>query len=236
MGAREMNNDDVFLRSSYVRPVTLRAALEERYNGEALRQLAQALGVAGPGRKTDLATGIAAAVLGRDASSRRSDDLFARLTDIEKAAVAEALYNEDHSFDEGRFHAKYGSVPVWSSPRRTREGTTLVGLFLMPGTSDRGSDQPFIPADLATRLRTFVPEPRKEVLGCLDEPVSANDDLPLTVVDTEQAAAQELFAVQATWPASWRRLVLVPSRMARRRFSKTWRAVRRRSRSRVTPC
>ena len=60
-----MNNDDVFLRPSYVRPVTLRAALEERYNSEALRQLAQALGVAGPGRKADLATGIAAAVLGQ---------------------------------------------------------------------------------------------------------------------------------------------------------------------------
>jgi len=80
--------------------VTLRAALEERYNGEALRRLAQALGVAGPGRKADLAAGIAATILGRDASSSR-----------------------------------------------------------------------------------------------LDDPVSANDDLPLTVVDTEQAATQELFAV-----------------------------------------
>jgi len=109
--------------------------------------------------------------------------------------VAEALYDEDHSFDAARFHAKYGSVPVWSSPRRTRGGTTPVGLFLVPGTSDRESDQPFIPSDLATRLRTFVPEPRKEVLGCLDEPVSVNDGLPLTVVDTEQAATQELFAV-----------------------------------------
>ena len=65
----------------------------------------------------------------------------------------------------------------------------------MPAKSDGESDQPFIPADLATRLRTFVPEPRKEVLGCLDEPVSVNDGLPLTVVDTEQAATQELFAV-----------------------------------------
>jgi hypothetical protein len=195
MGAREMNNDDVFLRSSYVRPVTLRAALEERYNSEALRQLAQALGVAGPGRKADLATGIAAAVLGRDANSRRSEDLFTRLTDIEKAAVAEALYDENRTFDAARFHAKYGSVPVWVSPRRAREGTTLVGLFLLPGKSDREPDQPFIPADLATRLRTFVPEPLKEVLGCLDEPVSVNDHLTLTVVDTEQAASQELFAV-----------------------------------------
>lgn len=185
----------MFLRSSYVRPVTLRAALEERYNGEALRRLAQALGVVGPGRKADLATGIAAAVLGLDDSSRRSEDLFARLTDIEKAAVAEALFDENHTFDAARFHAKYGSVPGWCSPRRTREGTTLVGLFLLPGKSDREPDQPFIPADLATRLRTFVPEPLKEMLGCLEEAVSVNDDLTLTVVDTEQAASQELFAV-----------------------------------------
>jgi hypothetical protein len=105
MGAREMNNDDVFLRSSSARPATLRAALEERYNGETLRRLAQALGVAGPGRKADLATGIAAAVLGRDASSRRSEDVFARSTDIERSAVAEALYDEDHSFDAALFHA-----------------------------------------------------------------------------------------------------------------------------------
>jgi hypothetical protein len=190
-----MNTYDTFLRSSSARPATLRAALEERYNGEALRRLAQALSVAGPARKADFAAGIAAAVLGRDASSRRPEDLFARLTEIEKAAVAEALYDEDRTFDAARFHAKYGSVPVWSSPRGTREGTTLVGLFLLPGRSGRDPDAPFIPADLATRLLAFVPEPRQEVLGCLDAPVSVNDDLPLIVVDREQAATQELFSV-----------------------------------------
>lgn len=190
-----MNSDAAFLRPSYARPATLRAALEERYNGEALRRLAQAVGAAGPTRKADLATAIARAVLDRDASSRRTEDLFARLTDIEKAAVAEALYDEDGTFDDARFRAKYGSVPLWSSPRGTREGTTLVGLFLLPGKFDREPDEPFIPADLATRLRTFVAEPRKEVLGCLDEPVAVNPDLPLAVVDTEQVATQEVFAV-----------------------------------------
>lgn len=101
-----MNSGDAFLRSSYAQPATLRAALEERYNGEALRRLAQAMGVAGPTRKADFATAIAAAVLGQDASSRRSEDLFARLTDIEKAAVAEALYDENLTFDAARFQAK----------------------------------------------------------------------------------------------------------------------------------
>jgi hypothetical protein len=65
----------------------------------------------------------------------------------------------------------------------------------MPAKSDGESDQPFIPADLATRLRTFVPEPLKEVLGCVDKPVPVNGGLRLMVVDTEQAATQELFAV-----------------------------------------
>jgi len=37
-------------------------------------------------------------------------------------------------------------------------------------------------------------------------------------------------------PAFWRRPVARPSRLARRRFSKTWCAVRRPSRSRVMPC
>jgi hypothetical protein len=179
----------------YARPATLRAALEEGYNGEALRRLAQALQVAGPTRKADLAAALAAAVLGRDNSSRRPEDLFTRLTDIEKAAVAEALYADNCTFDAARFRAKYGSVPVWSSPRATREGTTLVGLFLLPGKSARESDEPYIPADLATRLRTFVPQPRQEVLGCLDEPVPVNMALPLTVVDTQHVATQEIFSV-----------------------------------------
>ncbi len=189
-----MNNDDL-LPSPWARPATLRAALEERYNGEALRRLAQALGVAGPTRKADLAAAIAAAVLGPDPSSPRPKDVFARLTDIEKAAVAEALCDENHTFDAPRFRAKYGSVPVWSSPRGTREGKTLLGVFLMPGKFDREPDEPFIPADLATRLRQFVPEPRKEALGCLTEPVPVNDGPPLTVVDTEQAATREVFGV-----------------------------------------
>jgi hypothetical protein len=190
-----MNNDDAFPETSHARPATLRAALEERYNGETLRRLARLVGAAGPTRKADLAIAIAGAVLGRDVSSRRTVDLFTRLTDIEKAAVAEALYDENGTFDGARFRAKYGSVPLWSSPTGTREITTLVGLFLLPGKFDREPDEPFIPADLATRLRRFVPEPRKEVLGCLDAPVAVNRDLPLTVVDTEQAATQEVFAV-----------------------------------------
>lgn len=51
-------------RSQEERPATLRAALYEAYNGEALRRLAGALGVAGPTRKADLAAAIAIAVLG----------------------------------------------------------------------------------------------------------------------------------------------------------------------------
>ena len=43
-----MNTCDTFLGSLSARPETLRAALEERYNSEALRWLAQALSVADP--------------------------------------------------------------------------------------------------------------------------------------------------------------------------------------------
>jgi hypothetical protein len=190
-----MNNDDVIPRTPHARPTTLRGALEERYNSEALRSLARALRVAGPTRKADLAAAIAAAVLGPDSSSPRPQDLFARLTDIEKAAVAEALYDEDHTFDPARFQAKYGSVPLWSSPRGTRAGTTLFGVFLLPGKFDRDPDNPFIPEDLAARLRTFVAEPRKEMLACLEAPLPVNQSLPLAVVETEQAASREIFSV-----------------------------------------
>ena len=83
---------------------------------------AQSLGVAGPPRKADIAAAIAAAVLGPDSNSPRPAELFAKLTDIEQAAIAEALYDPNHSFDGARFQAKYGSAPDWPTTRGTHGG------------------------------------------------------------------------------------------------------------------
>jgi hypothetical protein len=183
----------MYHRAAFDRPATLCAALEQCYDGDTLRRLAAAVGVAGPTRKADMAAAVATAVLGRDSASCRTEDLFARLTDLERAAVAETLCDRNRTFDAARFQAKYGSVPTWSS-RWTRERVTLIGAFLMPGNPGRDA-APFMPDDVAACLRAFVPAPRAEVLGCLDEPIPSNAKLELTVVDTEQAAAQELFAV-----------------------------------------
>lgn len=177
------------------RPATLRAALENGYDAETLRRLARALDIDRPTRKAELAAAVAAAVLVRHPDSRKTEDLFQRLTDLERTAVAEALYDKQHTFDRARFAAKYGSVPTqpdrWS--HRSHEKMTLAAAFLVPGGRDGGAR--FIPDDLATRLAAFVPEPPPATIATTDEPVALNRRLELTVVETERSAPQELFSV-----------------------------------------
>jgi len=175
-------------------PATLREALEDCYRVDRLREFARALDIGGPTRKADLAAAIAEVMLGGE-GTRALQDLYSRLSEPERAAVSEAVFDPDHVLDLACFEAKYGTLPVW--PSFDRAGATLkrVGLFVMPPPllgSWRGY---FIPDDLATRLGGFVPRPREETLAAVPEPVPVRADLSLVVAETEDAATREIFSV-----------------------------------------
>jgi hypothetical protein len=94
-----------FLPAGAVRPATLREALEDCYNAERLREFARALNIVGPTRKADLAAAIAAMMLGGE-GTQVLEDLHARLSDLERAAVAETMHDPDRILDLACFRAK----------------------------------------------------------------------------------------------------------------------------------
>jgi hypothetical protein len=139
-----------FIPNLGAHPATLREALENCYNADRLREFARALNIAGPTRKADLAAAITESMLDRE-GTRFLEDLYATVSDVDRAAVSEGVYDPHHLLDLGCFKAKYGSLPDWPSFERAGTNATLLGLFVMP------SGPHVIPDDLATRLRAFVP-------------------------------------------------------------------------------
>lgn len=184
-----------FVPPADFRPATLREALEDCYNADALRAFARGLNIIGPTRKADVAAAIAEVMLGGDGTRRALEDLYSKLSDLEKSAVSEALYDPGQALDLACFQAKYGSLPSWPSFERAGAKTTLLGLFVMPAALHGQWRGHFIPDDLSIRLRAFVPAPREETLASLPEPVPARAGLPLVVAETEEAAMREIFNV-----------------------------------------
>ena len=125
----------------------------------------------------------------------RLREVWTRLDDIEQAAVAEAIYSKNLSFDETRFKAKYGQLPSFGSERNyygahEKHGPTLARLLL----SREG-----IPGALAERLKEFVPQPAPAQLKVSasepdDEATenAKNESDKLMMVEMEQAALRDL--------------------------------------------
>ena len=133
--------------------------------------------------------------------------LWALLDETQQLAVREALHGPAGEFVPQQFRAKYGRLPAGAGVRRS-EGAKVSRLSLFLYAPDEvGSSNAIIPADLASRLREFVPA--AEAAG-----LSVCDDLPATVArchwrgyhettvqvplvrrDTEHAARHELPAV-----------------------------------------
>jgi hypothetical protein len=141
-----------------------------------------------------MAAAIAEMMLGGE-GTEALQDLHSRLSDLEKAAVSEALYDPHHILDLACFAAKYGSSPDWPSFERAGAKVRLLGLFVMPGALHREWGGHFMPDDLLTRLRAFVPPPRQETLASVSKPVPVRAGLPLVVAETEDAALREIFSV-----------------------------------------
>ena len=125
--------------------------------------------------------------------------VWSSLNDLEQKAVAEACYAPDFTHLETRFDAKYDSLPPfctrpkdapeyqhtsWDSKRATRLNLLL---FFSPATRSR-----VVPADLAERLRQFVPKPPATAVPTLAEP---KPEEGLCVRLTEHEALSEVLAL-----------------------------------------
>jgi hypothetical protein len=116
--------------------------------------------------------------------------LWAGLDELQRLAVAEALYATDGVFDSDRFSAKHGGLPAFSTGSRAnaRSGTpTRLALFLF--AHDRGR---FVPADLHPVLKAFVPPPQPAQIASVEVLPTAINEAKITVRLTERDASVEL--------------------------------------------
>lgn len=93
--------------------------------------------------------------------------LWNRLDETQRNAIAETVHSDSPYFSAERFQAKYGESPAFSISENKRWGshkspTVLKLLFY--------SYQNYVPKDLKTRLRGFVPKPEAFSLATVEEP------------------------------------------------------------------
>jgi hypothetical protein len=163
-----------------------------RENAETLKHFSKLLGGDKKiTRKAELVNLIASHLQGR-----RLRELWDRLDPLQQAAIAEAIYSSSLTFDKTHFRAKYGEVPSlgenihhYYSP-----SPPLARVLLHPDG---------ISADLAARLKEFVPEPAPAAIisvaarsgqGPNERPASeaSEDFAPAATFEMEQAAQRDL--------------------------------------------
>lgn len=97
--------------------------------------------------------------------------LWERLDQTQRLAVAETMYSPTAVFEAERFRVKYGKSPLFDkkeNPRGYRKTPLPLRLFLYrEGRYDYGTLT--VPADLARRLGSFVPEPVAPCLAVRDQ-------------------------------------------------------------------
>ena len=121
--------------------------------------------------------------------------VFESLNDLEKKAVAEALYAEDLCFDKAKLVAKYGSAPPFyqtntEATYAQREELQRVKLFFYQKRYDWG--KMMIPKDVAQPLRQFVKRPAPLLVKTIEKPI---EEKGLLVVNTECEAVHAVTAL-----------------------------------------
>jgi len=126
-------------------------------------------------------------------------EIWTSLKALEQAAVAEACYTPDHSYNPAQFKAKYGDVPSFSNKPEDAGGyrtyssdskyATRLNLFLF---TPKGGTERIVPFDLAERLRVFIPKPQKLSVSTLVAPPTEDG---LLVRQTEHEALVEVMAL-----------------------------------------
>lgn len=136
----------------------------------------------------------------RIVAGMRADKLkaiWSRLDETQQAAVAEAVHDPNGEYSAQRFSAKYRHLPSFEVEEPTESRyydptRSALALFIH---KLRSVPYPFVPADLAERLRTFVPPPPPVSLNSAEAPQSEAD---LTLRLTEREALQEVVVMLRT--------------------------------------
>ncbi len=127
---------------------------------------------------------------------------WSSLSKQQKLVVQEAVHSRRGVLDIDRFTAKHGKPPgggLSTSRHDNRRTATKLDLFLHPG--DRYDPQLYIPRDLQTALREFVPEPEEAAAPFLKE-LPPNVDL----LSYEYAFKSGRYVREATYssvPIEW---------------------------------
>lgn len=134
--------------------------------------------------------------------SGKLNGIWNQLDIMQQKAAAEAVYHKEFEFDEGRFKAKYGQKPNFGKKVDYDFIPSFLCLFIFSDEVDS-----FVPADLAAKLKSFVPKPKGfqvKTVAELPEIVTIGipsyrqttlKDFPLTVAETANNALQDVFAV-----------------------------------------
>jgi hypothetical protein len=173
----------------------------DRHNAEELKKLAALTGEKVPSRKGDMVS-----LIVRHLAGDRLRIVWESLDELQRAAVSEAVHSPSSWFDAAVFRAKYGQDPNWGSAGKYRYERQPSALCLFIHENR-------VPEDLKTRLKKFVPEPRRAEIKVLDQlpPVYGRpfedwneekkkqeegiEEVALTVHETELAAQRELLAI-----------------------------------------
>ena len=176
--------------------MTLIETLESLTVDQLKQRVALIPGLRGGTRKADLVATLNGYLLSDALSS-----VVARLSELERSAVAEAIHSWQTSISLDGFKAKYGALPEfftrnpndWYSYNRKQKKQSSLELLFYLGR---------VPEDLAAALKPLVPEPAALVLTTLDdeqlpEIVIGGDDEPETLrrADNEHRVRHELPAM-----------------------------------------
>ena len=145
-------------------------------------------GTSASGRKDDL---IGAIVRGLSPSGLRL--LWSELDELQRLAVAEALYAVSGVFDPDLFRAKYGRLPSFRTGSQPGVGSgspARLALFLF--TCDRGQ---CVPIDLHPALEAFVPAPEPARIATVEALPPSLGETTLTMRLTERDALVDLAAM-----------------------------------------
>ena len=184
---------------------TVQAALE----GLRVDELKQLVALLADGRPPTRKPELIAALCSRLDRDEVLQELWQRLDETQRAAVAEVVHSPSSTFDSSRFQAKYGREPEWGTlhswSSRSDAGPSLLQAFFCGRRT--------MPEDLRRRLRAFAPAPAPAGLATVEELPEEIEQrhsfydyaararqtqvelVPLTVRETERAALHDLEAV-----------------------------------------
>lgn len=172
--------------------ITLRDALA-RLTVPQLKDLVSHLpGAETAGRKDELIERISVAMLGPGLNA-----IWSGLDETQQAAVAETVYHPRNKYSEQRFRAKYQRVPAFQVTGAKSHGysvdkSSALGLFIHYAPDERCY---FVPAELGTRLKAFVPPPAPLDLKGSE---TLENDKGLMMRLTEREAMQEAVVMLRT--------------------------------------